>query len=70
MTAFDRETGDVPVFGSDFWVVFHFGKYVSDDGSVEVFGDPEELGPGEEVVEVVFHLVVFGEAPEVCHLHH
>lgn len=70
MAAFDRETGDVSVFGSEFGVVFHFGEYVSDDGTVEVFGDPEELGPGEEVVEVVFHLVVFGEAPEVCHLHH
>jgi len=50
-------------------VLFHFGQDVSDDLTVVVFGYPEELGPGEEVVEVVFHLVVFGKAPEVRHLH-
>ena len=56
------------ILGSDS-VLIHLGQDVSDDLPVVVFGYPEELGPGEEVVEVVFHLVVFGKAPEVRHLH-
>ena len=54
--------------GSD-CVLIHLCQDVADNLSGVVFGYPEELGPGEEVVHVVFHLVVFGKAPEVCHLH-
>ena len=45
------------------------GQDVSDDAPVEVLRDPEELRPRQEVVEVVLHLVVLGEAPEVALLH-
>ena len=48
---------------------FHLSKDVSYDFPRVVFCDPEELGPGEVVVKVVLHLVVFWEAPEVGALH-
>lgn len=35
----------------------------------DVDGDEGELGPGERVVEVVFHKVVFGEVGDVGVLH-
>ena len=56
---------------------FHFGENIANDfggvvrgalraGSVD--GDVGELGPGEGVVEVVFHEIIFGEVGYVCGL--
>ncbi len=49
--------------------LFHFCQDVADDSSVKILCDPEELWPGEEVVEVILHLVVFGQAPKIRSLH-
>lgn len=56
---------------------FHFGENIANDfgrfirgalraGSVD--GDVGELGPGEGMVEVVFHEIIFGEVSYVCRL--
>jgi len=50
-------------------LLLHLGEDVADDATVVVFGDVEELRPGEDVVEVVLHLVVLREAEEVARLH-
>ena len=34
-----------------------------------ILGDVEEVGPGEDVIEVVFHLVVLRQAEQVARLH-
>lgn len=47
----------------------HFGKDISDNLSTVIFSHIGELGPGQGVVEVVFHLVVLGQAEEVTVLH-
>lgn len=63
----DGEGGDVAVAVGGFFL--HLGEDVADDAAVVVFGDVEELGPGEDVIEVVLHLVVLREAEQVARLH-
>lgn len=55
--------------GNVIWVLFHFGQDVPHSLPVLIFSDVRELGPGEAVVEVVFHLVVLWQAEEVAVLH-
>lgn len=54
------EGGDVAV--ALVGLFLHFGENVADDLAVVVFGDVEKLRPGEDVVEIVFHLVILGQA--------
>lgn len=70
----DAETRNVPVLHAVRGLFFHFGEDVADDfggvvgRALRVRGvdcDVGELGPGEGVVEVVFHEVVFGEVGDV-----
>lgn len=63
----DSERGDVAVALGR--LLLHLREDVADDAAAVVLGDVEELGPGEDVVEVVFHLVVLREAEEVAGLH-
>ena len=63
----DGEGGDVAVAVGG--LLLHLGEDVADDAAVVVFGDVEELRPGEDVIEVVLHLVVLREAEEVARLH-
>jgi hypothetical protein len=41
---------------------FHFGQNVTDNSAVVIFSDIEEMRPREDVVKVIFHLVIFGQA--------
>jgi len=63
----DGEGGDVAVAVGGLF--HHLGEDVADDATVVVFGDVEKLRPGEDVVEVVLHLVVLREAEQVASLH-
>lgn len=68
MGAEHGEGGDVAVAGLT-GLLLHLGEDVADDLGVVVLGNEEELRPREDVVEVVLHLVVLGEAEEVAGLH-
>jgi hypothetical protein len=41
---------------------FHLSQHVANNSAVVIFGDIKEMRPREDVVEVIFHLVVFGQA--------
>lgn len=64
MGSHDAQAGDVTVLDSIRGILFHFREDIADDAGVVVGGflwpgdvdcDVGELGPGEGVVEVVFH---------------
>lgn len=70
VSADDGEGGDVTVArltGGKF--LFHLGENVADDFASVVLGDVKELGPRQNVIKVVFHLIVFGETQKIARLH-
>lgn len=52
----DGEGGDVAVALVSLFL--HLSEDVTDDAAVVVLGDVEKLRPGEDVIEVVLHLVI------------
>ena len=50
-------------------LLVHLGEDIADDAAVVVLGNVEKLRPGEDVVEVVLHLVVLGKTHEIAGLH-
>lgn len=63
----DGEGSDVAV--ALVGLLLHLGEDVADDAAVVVLGDVEELRPGEDVIQVVLHLVVLRQAEQVARLH-
>jgi len=60
MSTEHSERSDMTVtFGRFF---FHLSQHVANNSAVVIFGDIKEMRPREDVVEVIFHLVVFGQA--------
>lgn len=47
----------------------HLGEDVANDAALVVLGDLGDAGPRAEVVDVVTHLVVLGQALQVGRLH-
>lgn len=54
-----------PVLG---FFLFHLGQHVSDNLSL-VLRNHQQMRPGEDVVQVISHRVVFGQVEEVAVLH-
>ena len=46
-------------------VFFHLGQNVANNLAVKVFGDPQKLRPAQEMIEIVFHLVIFRKTPKI-----
>lgn len=67
VSAEDGERGNVAVALVAF--VLHLSEDVTDDAAVVVLGDVKKLRPREDVVEIVFHLVILGKAKQVASLH-
>ena len=47
----------------------HLCKHVTHDFAIVVFTHVEKLRPGQHVIEVIFHLIVLGQAHQVAGLH-
>lgn len=67
MSSEDGEGGDMSVALGG--LLLHLGQNVADNLAVVVLGDVEELRPRENVVEVVLHLIILGQAEEIARLH-
>lgn len=50
-------------------LLLHLGEDVANDAAVVVLGDVEKLRPGEDVVEIVLHLVILRKTKQITCLH-
>ena len=50
-------------------VLLHFGQHISHNTPIKIFSHPQKLWPRQNVIKVIFHLIIFGKTPQIALLH-
>ena len=50
-------------------VLLHLGQHISHNTPIKIFRHPQKLRPRKDMIEVIFHLIIFGKTPEIALLH-